>query len=191
MENPAEYYQDDVREELINGVVVAMSPKPVVNHTQITYNLYNIVASYLKGKKCRYFGDGVDLYLTEKDHFVPDGMVVCNPDIVKTKFVCGVPDLVVEVLSPSTEKRDRGYKRQVYEQCGVKEYWIVNPAGKSVEIYLLKDGRLEFANVYAVYPDYELEDMTPEELGAIPKSFKCSLFDDLDILIEDVFDRVE
>lgn len=191
MENPVEYYYDDVREELIDGVIVAMSPRPVINHNRVTSNIYLIFANYLKGKTCTYFGDGVDLFLTDKDHFVPDGMVVCNPDIVKTRNVCGVPDLVVEVLSPSTAKRDRGYKRQVYEQCGVKEYWLVNPGEKTVEVYLLEDRRLEFANVYAIYPDYELEDMTPQERDAIPKSFKCSLFDDLDILLEDVFDRIE
>ncbi len=191
MENPAEYYQDDVWEELIDGVTVAMSPRPATDHNQVTYNLYPIFSGYLKGKVCRYFGDGMDLYLTEKDRFVPDGMVVCDPDKVKGNGVYGAPDLVVEVLSPSTVKRDRGYKRQVYEQCGVKEYWIVNPKDRSIEIYCLKSGRLEFDNIFALYHESDLCKHTQEERDALPKTFKCSLFDDLDISIEDVFDRVE
>ncbi len=191
MENPAEYCQDDVWEELIDGVAVAMSPRPHVNHFRISQNISMIFYNYLRGKKCQSFGDGVDLYLTDKDRFVPDGMVVCDPYKVRTKGVYGAPDLVVEVLSPSTASRDRGYKRQVYEQSGVKEYWIVNGPEKSIEVYILKDGKLEFENVYIVYPDYELEDMTPAQRAAIPMTFKCSLFDDLDIHIEDVFERVE
>lgn len=95
------------------------------------------------------------------------------------------------MLSPSTAGRDKGYKRQIYEQSGVREYWIVNGPERSIEVYILKDGKLEFENVYIVYPDYELEDMTPAQRAAIPMSFKCSLFDDLEIHIEDVFERVE
>ena len=114
-------------------------------------------------------------------------MVVCDPDKVKYNGVYGAPDLVVEVLSPSTAKRDRGYKKQVYEQCGVQEYWLVNVAEKSVEQYLLAEGRLELAEVYTLPPDY----LTEEEKEPYITEFKCSLYDDLLIKLEDVFDRVK
>ena len=72
MENPAEYYQDDVREELINGVVVAMAPGPTTGHSRISGNIALILGNYLKGKRCEVFIDGVDVHLTEKDCFQPD-----------------------------------------------------------------------------------------------------------------------
>ena len=147
-------------------------------------------STYLRGKRCTPFGDGVDLYLTETDRFIPDGMVVCDTEKIKRDGVHGAPDLVVEVLSPSTAKHDRGRKKQVYEQCGVSEYWIVDPANKTLEQYLLQQGAFTLHEVYAIYPDYMLDKMTEEERAALPASFRCSLFEDLDIVLEDIFDRV-
>lgn len=184
-------YELDVRDELIDGKMVAMSPQPTTNHGRIMRNITNIFSIFLKGKTCEVFADGHDLYLTEKDRFVPDVMVVCNPDIIKRDGIYGAPNLVVEVLSPSTAKRDKGYKKNVYEKCGVSEYWIVSPEAKSIEIYLLKGGKYYLDNLYVLFPDYDLERMTEKEIASIPKIFKCSLFDDLDIFIGDIFERVE
>ena len=183
-------YQDCPAEELIGGKFVAMSPRPSVNHNHVSFNIARIFADYLKGKRCTPFADGVDLYLTDEDRFIPDMMVVCDPDKVKADVVYGAPDLVVEVLSPSTAKQDRGRKKQVYEQCGVSEYWIVDPANKTLEQYLLQQGAFTLHEVYAIYPDYMLDKMTEEERAALPASFRCSLFEDLDIVLEDIFDRV-
>lgn len=191
MEKPITYADEYTVEELIDGQTVAMSPRPNIDHYQVADNISHIFSTYLRGKTCRPFGDGVDLHLTEKDCFVPDGMVVCDPEKVRSNGVYGAPDLVVEVLSPSTAANDRGRKKAVYEQCGVKEYWIVSPGDKSIEQYLLRDGKLELAEVYSVFPDYMLEAMKPQELAVLPRAFKCSLFGDLDIVIEDVFERVK
>lgn len=185
MENLA--YQDPIWEELIDGKVVAMSPRPTINHSIIATNIQNIFAYYLKGNKCIPFSDGVDLYLSEKDRVIPDMMVVCNRDIIKKDGVYGAPDLVVEVLSPSTTNRDRGYKKDLYERSGVKEYWIVSPLERSVEVYLLKDTKYVLDHVYVIHPDYELEKMNEAELAEIQTEFKCSLYDDLDISIQDIF----
>ena len=97
---------------------------------------------------------------------------------------------MAEVLSPSTMKRDKGDKKTAYEQAGVREYWIVSTEEKSIEQYLLIDGRFVLHEVYAVYPDYLLEKMTDEEKAEIITEFKCSLYDDLLIKLEDVFERV-
>ena len=113
-------YQDYPAEELIGGKFVAMSPRPSVNHNHVSFNIARIFADYLKGKRCTPFADGVDLYLTDEDRFIPDMMVVCDPDKVKADGVYGAPDLVVEVLSPSTAQYDRGRKMRVYAQCGVR-----------------------------------------------------------------------
>ena len=72
--------------------------------------------------------------------FVPDFMVVCDREKIKADGVHSAPDLVLEVLSPSTAKNDKGYKKSVYESSGVPEYWIVSPKEKSIEVYLLQDG---------------------------------------------------
>lgn len=167
-----------------------MSPRPTTDHYHVSFNIAYIFTTYLRGKRCTPFGDGVDLYLTETDRFIPDGMVVCDTEKIKRDGVHGAPDLVVEVLSPSTAKHDRGRKKQVYEQCGVSEYWIVDPANKTLEQYLLQQGAFTLHEVYAIYPDYMLDKMTEEERAALPASFRCSLFEDLDIVLEDIFDRV-
>lgn len=186
-DNLARAYQEETWEELIDGKVVAMSPRPRVNHNWVAENISFLFRTYLKGKKCVPLGDGYDLYLTDQDHFVPDFMVVCDRDKIQGNGVYGAPDLVVEVLSPRTETYDRKHKKAVYEKCGVKEYWLVSPEARSVEQHLLEDGRLVLNEVYAMEPDYMLAKMTEEERAAIPTQFKCSLFDELDIQLEDIF----
>ena len=167
-----------------------MSPRPTVNHNLITGNIYTIFAVYLRGKRCTPFTDGTDLYLTEEDRFVPDGMIVCDPDKIRPNGVHGAPDLVVEVLSHGTARNDRGRKMRVYEKCGVREYWIVSPGDRTVEQYLLLDGKFVLQEIYTDYPDYMLEKMTEAERAAVVQAFKCSLYDDLMIRIEDIFYRV-
>lgn len=180
-------YQEKLWEELIDGEVVLMSPRPSVNHNTVAGNIFILLHQYLKGKTCRPFADGVDLYLTEKDRFVPDGMVVCNRGKIKADGVHGAPDLVIEVLSPGTARYDRGKKMRAYEKAGVREYWIVNPADKTVEQYLLDVGELVLHDVYSLLPDYMLEKLTEEERAALVTEFRCSLYDDLVISLEDIF----
>ena len=183
-------YQDYPAEELIGGKFVAMSPRPSVNHNHVSFNIARIFADYLKGKRCTPFADGVDLYLTDEDRFIPDMMVVCDPDKVKADGVYGTPDLVVEVLSPSTAQYDRGRKMRVYAQCGVREYWIVSPGDRTVEQYLLEEGQFTLSATYGLELEAILNKMTQEERDAIPTEFKCSLFDDLTIQVADIFERV-
>lgn len=182
-------FQEEIWDELIDGEIVAMSPRPTTNHIHVSGNIYRIFADYLDGKRCTPFPDGADLYLTEKDRFVPDGMIVCDPNKIKNDGVHGAPDLVVEVLSSSTAKRDRVHKKNVYEKAGVKEYWIVNPADKSVEQYLLVNQKFILNEVYVIHPDYVIGKMSAEEKAAIITEFKCSLYDDLIIKLEDIFRR--
>ena len=128
-------YQDPVWEELIDGKVVLMSPRPTVNHNFVASNIYSIFNRYLKGKGCTPFADGTDLYLTEKDRFVPDGMIVCDRDKIQTDGVHGAPDLVVEVLSPSTKRKDMIIKLNKYLNAGVREYWMIDPLEETVTVY--------------------------------------------------------
>lgn len=180
-------YQDYPAEELIGGKFVAMSPSPAINHNRVIGNIYRIFAHYLNGRRCEPFADGVDVYLTEEDRFIPDMMVVCDPDKVKADGVYGAPDLVVEVLSPSTMRNDRMGKKEVYQTCGVREYWLVDPENRTIEQYLLQDGKLELNMVYASCRDDELERMSEQEKAELETHFQCSLYSDFDIALEDIF----
>ncbi len=179
-------YQEERREELIGGNVVMMSPASA-EHVYTAGSIYNIFKNYLKGKNCIPFSDGLLVHLTDENKFVPDMMVVCDRSKIKSDGVHGAPDLVVEVLSPSTAKDDRTRKKEIYEACGVPEYWLVSPTDKSIEVYLLESGKYILHDVYTVRPDWVLKQMTDEERDAIVTEFKCHLYDDLIIRLDDIF----
>ena len=179
-------YQEERREELIGGNVGMMSPASA-EHVYTAGSIYNIFKNYLKGKNCIPFSDGLLVHLTDENKFVPDMMVVCDRSKIKSDGVHGAPDLVVEVLSPSTAKDDRTRKKEVYEACGVPEYWLVSPTDKSIEVYLLESGKYILHDVYTVRPDWVLKQMTDEERAAIVTEFKCHLYDDLIIRLDDIF----
>ena len=103
-------YQEERREELINGQVVMMAPASS-SHTYVADGILSIFRHYLRGKPCIPFGDGLLVRLTDDEKFVPDVMVVCDRSKIKRTYIDGAPDLVVEVLSPGTAKNDKGYKK--------------------------------------------------------------------------------
>lgn len=183
-------YKLEPQEEVINGKVVMMAT-PTSNHNRITVNLSNIFGAFLRGKPCEYFSDREALYLEEDmEEYQPDGMVVCDPEKVRDKGVYGAPDLVIEVLSPSTGRYDKGHKKDIYEKHGVREYWIIGPGDRFVEQYVLEDGRFILRGAYSLYPDFLLEGMKEEERAELVTEFQCGLFKDLTVRLEDVFYRV-
>lgn len=182
-------YQEEWTEELIDGKVVAMSPA-AMRHVFVAGNIYGIFLKYLDGKTCVPIQDGGLVFLTEKDHFVPDFMIVCDPNKIRDDGVHGAPDLVVEVLSPSTAKIDRTHKKEVYGKCGVREYWIVSPSEKTVEVFRNRDGELVLHDIYTLCAEPFLRRMSEAERAAIVTHFKCSLYDDLEISLFDIFKRI-
>ena len=164
-----------------------MSPRPSVNHNRAAGNIYHIFRNYLKGKPCEAFGGGVDVFITEEDNVIPDAMIICSKDIIKPDGIHGTPDLIVEVLSPSTVKNVRGRKMAAYARCGVREYWIVSPNERFVEVYRLQEGSFILYDIYVLHPDWQIAQMPDEERAAVVTHFKCSLFDDLEIFLEDIF----
>ena len=193
MEALAYEYAGDVHEEyeLINGEVYMMA-RPSVRHWRISHNVVNIFERKLRGKRCEAFGE-IDVHLGEGDDVIPDAMIVCNPDIITDRRIEGTPDLVVEVVSKSTERKDRREKLETYAKYGVKEYWIVEPRRKSVEVYLLKEGAFVLDNIYYFYTDKEWADMDEEELAEAntQKMIKVSLYDDFIVDVAEVFRDVE
>lgn len=184
-------FREDPSCEIINGKTIRMSPKPSLNHTRISRNIDRLFGRYLDGKRCEAFPDGVELHLDDNNVVIPDAMIVCNKDIIKGRGIYGAPDLIVEVLFPSTAKRDRGYKKQLYEKHGIKEYWIVDVLGKSIEVHLLKNRKFELDNVYTLYPEEEWEEMTEEERNEAILSFHVSLYPDFIIDIREIFRDID
>lgn len=168
-------YKEEYRVEIIAGEVAMMSPASS-NHNRIARNLTRIFDTHLKDKTCEYFPDGEGLFFSEEEEYIPDGMVVCDPEKVTYRGVFGAPDLVIEILSRATAKNDRGHKKEVYARYGVREYWIIDPLRKSIEQYLLTGDTFRLNAVYA------------SSTGTT--EFKCSLYDDLVISLADAFARV-
>jgi len=145
-------WDDDNRWELIDGVAYAMSA-PTIAHQEISIELSRQFSNFLNGKPCKVFTAPVDVRLfanqddetDESDDTVvqPDLLVVCDRTKLSDGRSCkGAPDLVVEILSPSTASKDRMIKLQKYREAGVREYWIVDPDERTVLVYLFTDGKI-------------------------------------------------
>lgn len=193
-------YIDDrnikIKTELIDGKIFMMSPRPRVEHATVCTNIASEFRSYLKGKTCRAFCDGVDVFLDENNRFIPDTMIVCNPDIIKHDGIYGAPDLVVEVLSKTTAKNDRSKKKYTYAKYGVKEYWIVDTWSKSVEVYYNQDSWFILDNIYYYLTDEEIAEnnnMSDNDIDKIKEyidSIKVSICDNLIVKLKDIFEYV-
>ncbi len=123
--------------QLIEGELI-MSPSPLTEHQIISKNLELIIYSYLKKNNIGLaLNAPIDVYLDNKNAFQPDIIFISdgNKDIIKKHGIDGSPDLVIEILSPSNAYYDLKDKKYIYERSGVKEYVIVDPRIKSVEIF--------------------------------------------------------
>ena len=189
---PKDDFRENVRYEIHEGKKAYFMAGFFLPHGNIVGNVFTIFKNYLKGKTCRVFGENINVvFEKDKREYLPDIKIVCDPDKMKdNKRIVGAPDLIVEVLSAGTEANDIGYKKDIYEQYGVKEYWIISPAMRSIQVYLLKDGRYRLDDIYTFYRDEEYEDLTDEEKSNVKMEFKTSLYDDLIIPVEDVFENV-
>lgn len=185
-----------IKTELIDGKIFMMSPRPRVEHATVCTNIASEFRSYLKGKTCRAFCDGVDVFLDENNRFIPDTMIVCNPDIIKHDGIHGAPDLVVEVLSKTTAKNDRSKKKYTYAKYGVKEYWIVDVWSKSVEVYYNQDNWFVLDNIYYYLTDKEIvenNNMPDNDIDKIKEytdSIKVSICDNLIVKLKDIFEYI-
>ena len=153
------------RDEKINGVIYDMSPRPNYKHGVINGNIYRIIGNNLKNSMCFVFMENLDFHYhpdVNDDYVCPDIMIVCDRKHLKGSFYNGVPRFIVETLSPSTAKRDKTEKKDIYETAGVEEYWIVSPNG-TVEIYYLEDGKYVLNQSYLLQNDKEDEDYNAEQ----------------------------
>ncbi|MCB2313674.1 Uma2 family endonuclease [Clostridium tagluense] len=176
-----------IKEEWINGNIM-MSPRPQYNHVEINGELYSKLKTYFNGK-CKVVIEGA-LFLTKdnpkdikKDlnklkelvsgkgaELVPDVAVYCDKEQIFKRGFLGVPQLVVEVLSPSNSEDDTIKKKDIYESFGVPEYWIASPMSKKVYVYNLEDNRYKLAGEYKF----------------LEQDIKSSRFDDLVVDIKNI-----
>ncbi len=155
-------WDENERIEIINGEVCMMST-PTTAHQIISGEIFRQLANYLEGKKCRVISAPFSVRLFEQDGDLPEDVdTVVEPDISvvcdKTKLdkhgCRGAPDMVVEILSPSSLRHDRLVKLNLYQRAGVREYWIADPVNKEVQVFLPDDG-----GCFRLHEDYGPKDV--------------------------------
>ncbi|MCD8022991.1 MAG: Uma2 family endonuclease [Lachnospiraceae bacterium] len=131
------------RVELIDGVIYDMAA-PTYIHQAAADVICQCFAEYIRKQHglCRTFTAPVDVQLDCDDRTIvqPDVMIVCDRSKFREGRICGAPDLIVEVLSPATSKKDRTLKLGKYKRAGVREYWLVDTDKKRVLVYNLENG---------------------------------------------------
>lgn len=172
---------DDKRRELIDGFIQLMTPAPLRNHQEVSMTISNKLYNYLINKKCKVYSAPFDVRLpkngeTDNDKIYnvvqPDIVVVCDIEKLDERGCLGAPDLIVEILSKASSKRDLKDKFFLYESSGVKEYWIAYPNEKSINKFVLNSKN-----------KYELKGMFVEGDKISPSMFK-----DLKIDITEIFE---
>jgi Uma2 family endonuclease len=164
---------DDKRRELFDGFVSLMSPAPLSGHAKINRVIFLAIGNYLQKCKCdcEVFTAPFDVRLPkngEKNNneiftvVQPDICVICDPSKIDRRGCLGAPDMIVEILSPSTAKKDYSIKFYLYEKAGVREYWIADPLGKFVNVFFLQEnGKYDNGKIYE-------EKDSPDEINLIP-----------------------
>ncbi|WP_406827340.1 Uma2 family endonuclease [Pedobacter sp. KACC 23697] len=140
-------FEFEERLEIIKGHLFKMSPAPSRIHQGISGNIFGPIYNALKSKPCRVYSAPFDVRLAQKSQddkevftvVQPDIAVVCDPAKLDQRGCIGAPDIVVEILSPGNNKKELINKYEVYEEAGVKEYWIVSPAHKTFFRYILDE----------------------------------------------------
>ncbi len=139
---------DDKRYEIIEGELLEM-PAPSTTHQRLVGRLFRLMSEFVEEKDLgEVFVSPVDVILSETNVVQPDVVFVSKErsEIVKEKGVFGAPDLVVEVISPSTLKRDTEDKKRIYAEHGVKELWLVFPGERAVEVFTLRGSSYEICS---------------------------------------------
>jgi len=177
-----DYYNwdDGKRWELIYGVAYDMTPAPLRVHQKIVGTIFKEFINYLDGKDCEVYVAPFDVRLPEGDEadddvptvVQPDILVVCDKSKLDRRGMRGAPDLVVEILSEHTAKKDMTVKLDLYERHRVKEYWIVNSDGKNIMVFKFDNKSKKYKRPETYFPGDEL---------------KAGIFKGLIINVDDVF----
>ena len=170
-----------------------MAPSPGAWHNNIGGKIYLLIGMHVATKKLGLvFNDHMDVHFPDGNLLQPDFIFISaandRPIIDnRNKTIHGVPDMVVEIFSRSTMKRDMGIKKDIYESNGVREYWIIDPWRESVEVYLLRDGKYFLDGHYENWSDDELLRLTDEERAEIKSEIPVAVLDGFKVKIRNIF----
>lgn len=144
-------WQFDERIELLKGKIFKMSPAPNVAHQRASTEIFGRFYMYFRQHQCQLFAAPFDVRLPDskkktgdKDVFTvvqPDLCIICDENKLDERGCIGAPDLIVEILSPGNTNKEMKNKFRLYEEAGVKEYWLVEPNDRIVLVYYLKEGQ--------------------------------------------------
>ena len=179
----------DLHYEIINGNVNIMA-RPGLNHLTISFNVGKIFERFIDNSECKMFVEAA-LHLDDRYIFVPDVSIVFDRDKRRGNAIYGAPDLIVEVLSPSTAKYDLSVKKDIYEQYGVREYWIIFPESRMITVYQNIDKRFMLLDAYTYRHPDEMDYMTEQDRKSLSAGFSTNLFEGLIINLEEVFRGTE
>lgn len=172
---------DEYRVELIDGVIYDLNT-PTTIHQQLAFEISIRLREHIRQNKglCMVLPSPVSVQLDEDDRTMmqPDGVICCDRDKILRSHVYGAPDMVIEILSPSTRKKDMGLKLKKYITARVREYWMVDPDKKKVVVYDLEHNELPAI--------YGFEDQVPVNIFA----GKCRIdFSEIYSYIEFLFEK--
>jgi len=147
-------WKTDELMELIRGKVFKMAAAPSSDHQEVVMSLGTILYLHFQ-KKCKVYSAPFDVYLIHsgddwkntKNIVQPDLCVICDSEKIHLRGCMGVPDLVVEILSPGTRFKDLGAKRDLYEEYGVKEMWIVHPQDATIAVHVLENEKYRITSL--------------------------------------------
>lgn len=162
-----------------NALPVTDMSNTFIEHSFIINNFVVTVGKQIKDSLCRVLGDGVQYQWKENDNniIIPDVSIICNTRDRKNVSLTGIPRMVMEVISDSTEEYDRNGKMEIYRKIGVSEYWIVDWRKKQVEIYL-NDGKEDGTTYFYLYKT--ITEINKEELHIV-------MFPNIKISFEELF----
>jgi Uma2 family endonuclease len=173
-------WQFDDRVELFSGKIFSVESAPNTAHQRISRELVGVLFNFFKPHPSNLFAAPFDVRLMDKKKsklnqeiytvVQPDLCVICDDSKIDERGAIGAPDLVIEILSPGNSNKEMKYKFDLYEEAGVLEYWIVNPADKTVFIYVLKDN--EFIGMHPLIEEDNIQ---------------SKLFPELDFKLESIF----
>ncbi|MDK2821478.1 MAG: hypothetical protein PWP31_1443 [Clostridia bacterium] len=144
--------ENEHRLEYFDGKVVCLE-SPSVEHQRVLLNIAAEFKNYFRSKSCEVFISPLDLWLINKEKSLnvkvqPDLMVICDKSGLRENSYYGVPALIIEIISPSNENHDRIRKYNIYMDFGVKEYWMVNPKLKTIEVYIFEEDEYKQVAIY-------------------------------------------
>ena len=169
--------------EIIKGKIFKMSPAPSTKHQDVSISLTRELSVFLKKKPCKLFAAPFDVRFpreskADKDVFTvlqPDICVICDKSKLDARGCIGAPDLVIEILSPGNTKMELLNKYRVYEEFGVKEYWVVSQSDQNILIYTLNDmGKFQ-----------------PSKIFTLSEKITSTVLPGFELVLDDVFEDID